>query len=112
MAGLMFVLLHIGRIELDSHLVVEVLCLIYPYILIDSKNEDPIIGYSDIYLDIKFDYLLASSTINFDKSFGNAAVQHTRHTLSNAACTTLFSFCRQVIFDLIQRHGIMRRCRK
>lgn len=108
MVGLISVWLRIGRIDLNSDSVAEVLGLIYPYKLTDSENEDPIIGYSDI----KFDYLLASSAINFDKSFGNAAVQHTRQTLSNPACTTLFNFCLQVIFDLVQRHGIMRRCRK
>jgi hypothetical protein len=70
MAGLISVLLLIVRIELNSHLVAEVLCLIYPYISTDSEDEDPIVVYSDI----KFDYLLASSAINFDKSFGNAAV--------------------------------------
>ena len=70
MAGSISVLLHVGRIDLNSLLVAEVLCLIYPYILTDGENEDPIIGCSDI----KFDYLLASSAINFDKSCGNAAV--------------------------------------
>lgn len=97
MAGLISVLLHVGRIDLNSHMVVEIFCLIYPYILTD-RDEDPIIGCSDI----KFDYLLASSAINFDKSFGNTAVQHTRRILTSPACTTLFSFCCQVIFDLIQ----------
>lgn len=98
MAGLMSVLLHVGSIDLNSHLVVEVLCLIYPYILTDRENDDSIIVYSDI----KFDYLLASSAINFDKSFGDAAVQHTCRTLARPARTTLFSFCLQVILDLIQ----------
>ena len=98
MAGLMSVLLHVGSIDLNSQLVAEVLCLIYPYILTDREKEDSIIVYSDI----KFDYLLASSAINFDKSFGNAAVQHTRRTLTGPARTTLFSFSRQVVLDLIQ----------
>ena len=98
MAGLMSVLQHVGRLDLKSHLVVEVLCLIYPYILTDKEYEDSIIVYSDI----KFDYLLASSAVNFDKSFGNAAVQHTRRTLTGPARTTLFSFSRQVVLDLIQ----------
>lgn len=70
MAGLISVLLHVGRIDLNSHLVAEVLCFIYPYVLTDRENEDSTIGCSDI----KFDYLLASSAINFNKSFGNAAV--------------------------------------